>query len=144
MGARVVCLCKYYSGKCRSFEILFLLLKNSAQKIPDYENYLERNVNTWGIIFDKGKSYTWFELSILEKSQMKTFRTQLWKSVVGIWEIREWKLQMIIIILVAICFVVAITEHGLGQSVTVCIEPHSHRRLQTIPLMSVVPQDGKR
>lgn len=37
----------------------------------------------------------------------------------------------------------AITEHGLGQSVTVCIEPHSHRRLQTIPLMSVVPQDGK-
>lgn len=38
------------------------------------------------------------ELSVLEKSQMKTFRTQLWKSVVSIWEIREWKLQMIVII----------------------------------------------
>lgn len=38
------------------------------------------------------------ELSVLEKSQMKTFRTQLWKSVVSIWEILEWKLGMMIII----------------------------------------------
>ncbi|XP_061186032.1 mediator of RNA polymerase II transcription subunit 1-like [Saccostrea echinata] len=37
----------------------------------------------------------------------------------------------------------AITENGLGQSVTVCIEQHPHRRLQTIPLMSVIQQDGK-
>lgn len=51
-----------------------------------------------GEILNKGKSYTWFELSVLEKSQMKTFRTQLWKSVVSIWEILEWKLGMMIII----------------------------------------------
>lgn len=38
------------------------------------------------------------ESSVLEKSQMKTFRTQLWKSVVSIWEILEWKLGMMIII----------------------------------------------
>ncbi|XP_062607689.1 mediator of RNA polymerase II transcription subunit 1-like isoform X2 [Saccostrea cucullata] len=37
----------------------------------------------------------------------------------------------------------AITENGLGQSVTVCMEQHPHRRLQTIPLMSVIQQDGK-
>ncbi|OWF39396.1 Mediator of RNA polymerase II transcription subunit 1 [Mizuhopecten yessoensis] len=37
----------------------------------------------------------------------------------------------------------AITEYELGQSVTVCIEPCSPNKLQTIPLMSVVKQDGK-
>ncbi|KAH3718106.1 hypothetical protein DPMN_060915 [Dreissena polymorpha] len=39
----------------------------------------------------------------------------------------------------------AITENDLGHSVTVCIEPsNSSNKLQTMPLTSVMVQDGKR
>lgn len=36
-----------------------------------------------------------------------------------------------------VCLISEITEHGLGRSVTVCLESGPSTRLQTSPLMSV-------
>ncbi|XP_046375891.2 mediator of RNA polymerase II transcription subunit 1-like [Haliotis rufescens] len=153
-----------HGGEANSCQELVEVL--SRRDFAEFASHLEGLLKIYQIVGDKKvKSKAFLSLQSLEsdlnllaqlQSSINGVGNYIHKSPLGILLPRKGGLPMKLIYFVSpydlldkksksahAMTVEAITEHGLGQSVTVCLEAATPNKLQTMPLMTVVNRDGK-
>ncbi|XP_067649152.1 mediator of RNA polymerase II transcription subunit 1-like [Haliotis asinina] len=153
-----------HGGEANSCQELVEVL--SRRDFVEFASHLEGLLKIYQIVGDKKvKSKAFLSLQSLEsdlnllaqlQSSINGVGNYIHKSPLGILLPRKGGLPMKLIYFVSpydlldkksksahAMTVEAITEHGLGQSVTVCLEAATPNKLQTMPLMTVVNRDGK-